>query len=1347
MPETPQHVGSRVDWAVNHLNAKWDLGLPRLHGRQARDVGKDQGSCATKCFSRIRYLCFRVEIESIVSDFDERARQLHSKWKLKPSQEKGTLPVLPVTKSFLERDIQNKRNASPIRLNPRQRADLLELLFGILNEQFELARMSESFSHERSSGTSFNTAPTTPQKSIASRNQEQNVTPARQKLRTVEPPMGDEEPQLKNPMTGSAKRSIGSPSSGNKRQQTLREFKPFRAPDSVKVAPFLSSKLTLPKEATSFDTVHTAGASSVFTTADGEDDVFSSTDTSMLSVRDWTQKTEEYDGPSTQDYHESIANGDEDIRKSFGGSYAETGSTDSIQEALNKTFKQRAQLPADAPFWLSWEVCRLADILGRRPIDLYKSIRKSNTSKEHTFKDFWAAVKQLCHDQSLPPPPKSEVPRWMSDGNEYEESESNKTVYLTANLEWSESLSDGLFKMRPNEIRLEKSCRLYRKFGADRFMVIFAPLFSKHSNPKRVREMHKDEHALRRKITEFLTLGRHFIAGRYWKVFYVEPEKNKNRKKDQSSRQKFFMFAESGYDISSTGPVCYDLPSLKVADQHQTIALADMAQWHMPFAANIDSTDLKLFSRWGIGLSRTIPTTVLQQHEFMRRPNPAEGEVMDDGCALMSLPLARAIWQACGAPGDSLPSAVQGRISGAKGLWIVDYEWEKRYPDVSDRDYWIEVSDTQLKIKPHPRDRADADDYLRTFEVLKFAGKCKPGHLNMQLITILEDNGVPRNVLAEALRTDTRAYSESVRTAIQDPTALLRWMGENGLFTPSDAQKMLGSFPVERRHQLRLLLESGFEPANCARIIRCMRHFLRDYMFDYTERLWITLPHSTSVFCVPDPLGVLKEDEVCFNVSESITDPRTGLSEFMLADADVLVARVPAYLSSDIQKRKAVYRHELRHYKNVIIFPTQGKIPLASMLSGGDYDGDTCWVCWDPVIVASFRNHELPPLPKPEECGMSQHSRPLAKIFKSEPPSREAMEDFLVACVDFNARPNLLGSCSTEHERLIYSLCQKNKADKLSEPKAVKLAALAGHLVDCNKQGWNLDDDAWHAVRKYTSGPRQLPEPAYKSGVPPRTKAGTYANSIDELKFRVAEEEKTRVLADFEMRTKEIGTYDEVLSRYWKNAWRPLEKRDAVNSNEEKKSGRTKAGSRKLQDDSQQPGHSSAFGLKEILEGLLHDVKLVQQLVKDLGFDRFDSSPDESKDLSRYNASVQKVYERYQAIVPRDVDHDLRRRYEEEKDYPLPHWSLLRASCLHRHVCSKGGFPGWVFYVAGRELCYLKTFHHAGQTSHITKEIHDCFKVNMKYVKGLLEKKAMDIDEVDEDDAIGGEMMGKSGLD
>lgn len=103
------------------------------------------------------------------------------------------------------------------------------------------------------------------------------------------------------------------------------------------MAPSLQNDLVLPRETTSFDTVHTSGASSVFTTADDDDgDVFSSNDTSMVSSRSLRRKTEDYEGPSTQDFHETITNGNEDIRKSFDGSWVESSSGDLIKDALER---------------------------------------------------------------------------------------------------------------------------------------------------------------------------------------------------------------------------------------------------------------------------------------------------------------------------------------------------------------------------------------------------------------------------------------------------------------------------------------------------------------------------------------------------------------------------------------------------------------------------------------------------------------------------------------------------------------------------------------------------------------------------------------------------------------------------------------------------------------------------------------------------------------------------------------------------------------------------------------------------------------------------------------------------
>jgi len=37
--------------------------------------------------------------------------------------------------------------------------------------------------------------------------------------------------------------------------------------------------------------------------------------------------------------------------------------------------------------------------------------------------------------------------------------------------------------------------------------------------------------------------------------------------------------------------------------------------------------------------------------------------------------------------------------------------------------------------------------------------------------------------------------------------------------------------------------------------------------------------------------------------------------------------------------------------KDVALFSAKGDFPLVDRLSGDDYDGDRCWICWDEDIV------------------------------------------------------------------------------------------------------------------------------------------------------------------------------------------------------------------------------------------------------------------------------------------------------------------------------------------------------------------------------------------------------------
>lgn len=64
----------------------------------------------------------------------------------------------------------------------------------------------------------------------------------------------------------------------------------------------------------------------------------------------------------------------------------------------------------------------------------------------------------------------------------------------------------------------------------------------------------------------------------------------------------------------------------------------------------------------------------------------------------------------------------------------------------------------------------------------------------------------------------------------------------------------------------------------------------------------IGLGRSTNAYMIADPLAVLEEGEVHIGFSNVFRDPKSGFNETMLHDMDILVARRPAYLPSDIQK-------------------------------------------------------------------------------------------------------------------------------------------------------------------------------------------------------------------------------------------------------------------------------------------------------------------------------------------------------------------------------------------------------------------------------------------------------------
>lgn len=159
------------------------------------------------------------------------------------------------------------------------------------------------------------------------------------------------------------------------------------------------------------------------------------------------------------------------------------------------------------------------------------------------------------------------------------------------------------------------------------------------------------------------------------------------------------------------------------------------------------------------------------------------------------------------------------------------------------------------------------------------------------------------------------------------------------------------------RARLYEALCSGFTPETSAFVRDKLRVVVKRLTENVVRAFRIPVDKASTAFIVPDPTGTLAPNEIYVSPSNAV-DPSTGEPVIHIL-GEVLALRSPCKLPTDVQKMRAVIRPELQYLKDVIVMSADAARCLrspASMLGGGDYDGDTVQVIWEPEIVEPFRN-------------------------------------------------------------------------------------------------------------------------------------------------------------------------------------------------------------------------------------------------------------------------------------------------------------------------------------------------------------------------------------------------------
>ncbi|KAJ5626669.1 hypothetical protein N7528_004096 [Penicillium herquei] len=781
--------------------------------------------------------------------------------------------------------------------------------------------------------------------------------------------------------------------------------------------------------------------------------------------------------------------------------------------------------PSTIPLLHRYEMERIGRAWNVRLEEMFCATQIPSNFNDYT--QFWQWVEKHSKRQGKPIPEKPSRRAWDAAHGDFKTDRHSEVVVFTGELNWI-SFDEGLFDLKLNPPKAEKTCRFHRRFGSDRFLTLTMPTLSRP--PSEIGSPSQPS-LLRECISAWLIVNKHQCFGRTWRPFFVEEVKNKSKTK-KVPRFRIEFFAVDGIDFLPKNPFSslVALPRQQ-SDKHTAMTLHDLLEWHMPKSHNANQSNCKLFQRLSLGLSKTFASITLKPTQVLhKKDNPRWVRVMNDGCALMSRALARKICQTLGITGNGskfIPSAFQGRIAGAKGLWMVDRS-TSMYQSFSENDgddLWLEISDSQLKIFPHPQEWSGIiDDEKLTFEVVSWSKPLHPVELNIQLLVILDHGGNVKRYIAELAKRGLDKLAEDLENVLASDNNIL-CLGLMQKLKPSgeatNKSRQLGSWVLNDGEFVNRLCQAGFTPQSFYPLRNRLQKLFKWTIERQVEELHIQVPLSTYAYCIADPYGVLEEDEVHFAFSSNWQDPDGNFQDSELMETDVLVGRLPAHVPSDIQRRRAVYKSELRHFKDVIVFSTKGDMPLAHMLSGGDYDGDTPWICWDPMIVDSFRNSDLPETEfPPEHFGLMKHSVPMAEI--------ESTDAFLQSAFEFNLTMSSLGRCTREHEKIAYD-------ESIDCPAAKELACLLSHLVDGRKGGVHLSENAWQEYRKKVS-PRFRAWPAYRETSSKNVKPKR-SNIVDYVKFIVAEKHSKSILTEIQRKFPENEAWDAVdddLARPWR---------------------------------------------------------------------------------------------------------------------------------------------------------------------------------------------------------------------
>ncbi|KAG0147330.1 hypothetical protein CROQUDRAFT_132599 [Cronartium quercuum f. sp. fusiforme G11] len=600
------------------------------------------------------------------------------------------------------------------------------------------------------------------------------------------------------------------------------------------------------------------------------------------------------------------------------------------------------------------------------------------------------------------------------------------------------------FKVHLKAPIMDRSSFFKRKFGSHSFLQLE---LSRDVNPRAVSWPQAVEFA-KRPIR---------LLGRIWRAYDYD--------------NGIFYYVSTSRPDGSSSP--QDLNSFghppKRFHRTEHVELQDLfsfTQWYCPLEENRDQIFNKVASRFKLGRSPTIPGILFDTFNIDRGQDrkgvddvildkaldtPASDSCATDGNGWMNkaaFELLRIMLH------ENEPrTIVQARICGSKGTWILGPE---NWSENSKEEPKIMIRKSQIKIR-----YGEILDINNRILHIVIKRNQPSGILTRTLMEIMVNQGIEYKHFERLFQSTLQATYERLGS----------WKCENGedendlklrlleaymkrtlKNNPQvDEDELISNETTDSSYPISKCLSAGFLPLTCPYLAKKMISEINKRLMIQMKRVQIPCPQSVRATIVPDCEGVLKENQIALSFSTPMLN-KDGSSIDAL-QGEVLIMRHPCMLPTDIRKVTAVRHPVLSKYKDMVILPIKGKRSLASILNGGDLDGDSVLVIWNQDFTKNFRNAKLKHSRSPfkNEKLFHDYSTRLSEFMKTTKVLN--LEEKIKLLQEKIFEPILIKSPHKQYCSWHIKSCFSQGP---AHPESIRLAHISMQLIDAPKNGQKI---------------------------------------------------------------------------------------------------------------------------------------------------------------------------------------------------------------------------------------------------------------------------------------------------